>query len=164
VCDGRSGAGAGGTGNAALAPGDAYTLVDTGNEVVARRVVDAATTVHGVCEAVALTTSSGSESYKVVPAGAGAPLTTPIEIVGIEDKDAEFEVQMSAAFDNGMIGKLFDLVDTAPDTTLGVSLQELDSTTEGTGSEFRLTRLINRPLNTEDTNAKVGVRLVNVVA
>jgi hypothetical protein len=102
-----------------MAPGDGYILA---NNVITRQVTDGANPVNGIMEAVALpgaAIAEGPMTYDYVPANTG------LNIIGIEDADAEFECTSTTAlaitaYDAGAI---VGIEDTAPDTTLRQSRQ-----------------------------------------
>lgn len=137
--------------NSLMAPGDAYTLT---NGVVVRQTVTN-TNCQGIMEAVALpgaAISEGPTTYNYVPA------SKALNIIGIEDFNTEFVVTANVALaitdydGNAEV----DIVDTAPDTTLGISRQAVGAI----GDQFRLVRPLDQINNDPYAQyAKVVVRL-----
>lgn len=143
-----------------LFPGDAYELDTNG---LAIRAV-AANTAHGIVMGISLNPKSGStqgpESQDYIPlADAGA-------IIGCEDPDAIFEVQLDAPYVAAdMLGFTFDLLNTDGDQALGQSRQQLDATTvHASAGEFKLVGTPDRVDNdTSLDNPKVLVRLIHTL-
>lgn len=142
--------------NGDLAPGDAYTIEADGNVT---RVLDETTPIHGIVEAIVLKTKDGPVSYAMLPADVAG------EVIGIEDPDCEFEVQLSGAtgFIATSTGQPANVLDAAPDTTLHRSRQSLDDTTIGTGVQVNVLRLVDRPGNAIGQYAKVACRLIQTL-
>lgn len=134
-----------------LAVGDGYTVAN--NE--ASRATAAAP--NGICVGIVLQAKDGQgpESLTYIPAG-----QTGAKIIGIEDETTEFEVECNDALTAADFdaGAKVDIVDTAPNTTLGQSRQAV--TGPGGASQLALVRLIDRPGNVYGANQKVVVRLL----
>lgn len=140
-----------------LMVGDAYNV--NGDDVIR---TPAATRASGIVVGIGLnpksSSSQGPESQDYIPAADAG------YILGCEDGDAEFEVQLDAAFDlDTHLGQTFDLINTDGDQALAQSRQQLDnSTVHATAGEFRIIGTPDR-LDNDLTldNPKVIVRLVN---
>jgi hypothetical protein len=155
-------AAAGGAVAAALAPGDAYVLIDTGSATRARRFIGSGD-VSGIVEAVVLTTDSGPTSHAYVP-GVGAG--SDVNIIGIEDYNAEFEVQADAVVaEDWLVDKPYcEVADTAPNTDLGQSRQQVDSfNASASGLNFKFLRLVDRVDNAYGQDAKIVVRMLTPI-
>lgn len=131
--------------------GDAY--VDAGDGTVTRSTSNADTII-GIVEGIDLAPiaaapdDSASQDY-IPAADAGA-------IIGIEDQDAEFVVQIDTCAMPGDLGAACEIVDSAGSTTLRQSRQ---SVTKGAG-QFMLMDLLQNPAdNGAGPFAKVIVRL-----
>jgi hypothetical protein len=139
--------------DAAIAPGDAY-FINAGGDVTR---AEADEVVSGICEAVVLQgVDQGPMSYSYLPA------TTAGKIIGIEDSDAEFEVQCVAQIDLADLdlGAYCDLVDAVPDATLGQSRQYVADVGGTAVSKFKLVRVIDRVDNVAGAYNKVVVKML----
>lgn len=114
---------------------DAYSLDAGGNAVVAEGTEGTPGVVKGIVELIVL---------RAIPRSPEGPVSQDYiaadedgNIVGIEDHNAIFLVQTSGAYVNPTDnGKLVDLVNSAPNTTLAQSRQAIDSATLGSGTQF----------------------------
>ena len=136
-----------------LAIGDGY-IIEAADGNITRS--DSGEAPNGIVESfqVAAKSGEGPESIDYLPA------STAGVVIGIEDSECEFEVQMadSVALTDFDAGQTVALKDTAPDATLRQSRQEVD--TLG-GGDLSLVGLVDRPQNAAgETNAKVLVRLL----
>ena len=136
----------------ALAIGDGYKIEADGNIT---RCGDGEAP-NGIVAGFEIQAKSGEgpESIDYLPAN------TAGVVIGIEDSECEFEVQMadSVALTDFDAGQTVALADTAPDATLRQSRQEVD--TLG-GGDLSLVGLVDRIGNAAgETNAKVLVRLL----
>lgn len=136
----------------AMAPGDCYTVA---NSKASRAGTSAA--VNGVMVAVDVpgaAVGEGPMTYDYVPEN-GAQY-----ILGIEDADAEFEVQWTTgetpAATDFDAGSTVDLLATA--CSVGPPAQSREEVQAGVDS-FLLVRLVDRPGNAYGEHAKVVVKL-----
>lgn len=135
----------------AIAPGDAYTIEADGN--ITR--CNGSTAPNGICEGIVLQgINEGPVSYQYLPAGVAG------QVIGIEDPTAMFWVQTNAAIPLSAYdaGAEVNVVDAAPNATLGQSRQEVGDVG---GSQLLLKELVDTPNNTINaTEAKVIVGLL----
>jgi hypothetical protein len=137
-----------------MASGDCYTV---SNNVISRATANP----NGVIEALEVQPLSGPVSHDYVPAN------TQLWVIGIEDADAEFVVQMTTGdtladsdFDSGA---QVDIVDGTPCLVPVHSIQEV--TTKSVAGDLKLVRLVDSPDNSLGEHSKVVVKLLaaNVV-
>lgn len=134
-----------------LAVGDGYIVDADGN--ISRAGDEVAP--NGIVESFEIGAKSGEgpESLDYLPA------STAGTVIGIEDKDAEFECQIDTiAATDFDAGQVCTLQDTAPDATLRQSRQSVNSV--GSGDDFLVVGLVNRPGNAVGAYAKILVKLV----
>jgi len=135
-----------------LAPGDGYIITTDGTAILCTTIL-----VEGIIESIELQAKSGEgpESADYLPA------TTVGNIIGIEDDDAEFVVQMldTVALADMDSGAKVDVVLTAASTTLRESRQEVDNV--ATGAALKLIGKADYPGNAYgETNCDVIVKLL----
>jgi len=133
-------------GTAMLVPGDPYKISGGMAEKV-----NTGETVNGVVESIELMEKDGPVSYDYLPAGTNG------YIIGVEDSNAEYEVQIDTVTPSSF----------TPGAEVGVdagvaSLSPVHSTASvkhgGTGGGH-LVRLVERPDNSYGDHAKVVVRI-----
>jgi hypothetical protein len=135
-----------------IAVGDPYTI---GTDGFAIKAVAGA--VHGIVAGFdfAPKTAGQPESQDYLPAADAGT------ILGIEDPNVHFEAQITTVALADFDGSACDIVGTDADATTRQSREELDGATIGSGAQFRLVRLVPRPVdNALGANAKVIVRML----
>lgn len=137
----------------ALAVGDAYEDDGTGNVKRADAVGD---TILGIVDAIELAPITGSSNGPVSADILNA--TDAGAVIGIEDNDAEFEVQITTFAVPTDIGKTAAIVDAAPDTVRRNSTQSV--VLDAVNKQFVVLGLKDSPAdNAAGANARVIVRL-----